>query len=74
MWRNDVPRIAEDEQFSRLGLRQQIGIDTGVRAGNEQRFRRLPIGKSLEQLTLGNEERCLKVMKSDNETSHMNLN
>jgi hypothetical protein len=74
MWRNDVPCIAENEQFSRLGLRQQIGIDTGVRAGNEQRFRRLPIGKSLEQLALRTEERCLKVMKSVNELLHINPN
>ncbi len=40
--RRDVAGVAADEQVARLGLNDQVGHDTRIRAGDQQRFRLLP--------------------------------
>ena len=51
--RDNVPRVAQHEQVTRIGVRDQVGIDPGIGAGDKQRFGYLPRRQPLKQLTLG---------------------
>jgi hypothetical protein len=51
--RDNVPRIAQDEQLTGFRVGYEIRIDARVGAGNEQSYRLLALGQPLEQPQLG---------------------
>ena len=68
--RDDVAGIAKDEQLAGLGLGDEIRVDAGVGAGDEQGEGILPLRQALEQMSLGTEDVGLKVVYAVDEPLH----
>jgi len=67
---DDVPSVAQDEQVAGLRLGDEIRVDPGVRAGDEQRVRFLPLGQLLEQILQRSETVLLELMDALDQALH----
>src|SRR5215813_887015 len=70
VWWNQVARVAQSEDVSRLSLHQQLGGDARIGAGDQQRIRLLPLRKALEQFAVRAECRSLEVVNASNNFFH----
>jgi len=61
---HDVARVANDEQFTGVRLRDQVGADARVGTGDEQRVGMLTVGEPLEQLALRPGDASLEPMNT----------
>jgi hypothetical protein len=52
MWRHDVASVAKDEEFTRLRLRDQIGVDARVRTRDKERLWRLAVREAFKEFPL----------------------
>src|SRR5579884_307980 len=66
--RHQIAGVAENEQFARFGLRQQIGIDARIGAGDEQSQRLLPLTEAMKQRFLAAEDAVLEMLDTLDET------
>src|SRR5688572_8579741 len=67
---NDVPRVANDEQISRLRLGDQVWVDAGIRTRDEQGFGILLGREAREEFALRAENVRLELMDAVNEFLH----
>ena len=68
--RNDVAGVAENKQLTRFRLSKQIGIDAGIRTGNEQCQRILTFHQTFKQTLLGTENSVLELVNTFNKLLH----
>ena len=62
--RHDVADDPTDEEFPRLGLREEAGIDAGIGAGDKESFRALAEGEFFEQIAMLGVNVLLKVLEA----------
>jgi hypothetical protein len=68
--RNDVANIANNEQFTWLGLSNQIRVNPGIRASNEQDSGVLPKRQLLEHLPVSAEVVGLELVYTFKQLPH----
>ena len=69
--RHEVSDVAQNEEFTRLGLGDQVRADAGIGAGDEEGFWRLvPLVQALEQLLVRAEDLGLELMDALDEFLH----
>jgi hypothetical protein len=68
--RNDVTRVSQNEQLTRLGLRQQIRIDARIRTGDEQGQWMLAVNQLCKQALLGAEDSALELVNTFDKLLH----
>ncbi len=70
MRRHEVADIPEDEQLSRIGLEQDLGLDPRIATGNEQIIGILALGQLLEHVLLIGEHSRSVLVEPLNQSVH----
>ena len=68
--RHDAASVAKDEQVARLRAGQQVRVNAGVRAGDEQRVGVLPLRQRLKQPLQRTEVLILELVNALNQFLH----
>jgi len=67
---HDVAGVAGDEQIAGPGAEKEIGDDARVRAGDEEKLRRLRLGQKMKLIAAEREDLLVKMLVSCDQTIH----